>query len=315
MPNNYVRGVLYACLSACSYGTNPIFAKFLYQDGINTNSVLFYRFAFGTLLLGLLMLAERRTFSLTRREAAILLALGVIFAISSITYFLSFYYMPAGVAATLVFSYPVFVALLMAIFYHERLKWPSLMAIALTIGGMVLLNRNDDGQPIALTGILLILGSALSYAFYIIIVNKSKIALSSVKLTFFAMISCLMTIIVYAMLTPAEPLQLLHGESEWTYAFMLGLLPTVVSLVFMAMAIRCIGSTPTAIMGALEPVTAILLGVLFLSEALSVRSYFGIALILVAVTLIILDDRLRRALKGGRILKKGRLMWHRIRWK
>lgn len=315
MLNNHVKGALCACISAASYGTNPLFAKWLYQDDINTNSVLFYRFAFGSLLLALLMLVQRRSFSLSRREALVLLALGAIFAVSSATYFLSFYYMPAGVAATLVFAYPVFVALLMAVFYHERLKWPSLLAIVLTVCGMALLYRGGDGRPIAWEGIVLILVSALTYALYILIVNKSGIAMSSVKLTFFAMLSCLLFITAYATLTPTGPLEMLHGWGQWSCGLMLGLLPTVISLVFMAMAIGYIGSTPTAIMGALEPVTALVLGAIFFGEQLTLRPACGIVLILGAVMLIILDNRLRRALRLGRVVRRGRLIWRRVRWK
>lgn len=322
MLSNHIKGAAYGCISAISYGTNPIFAKYLYQDGFGANCVLFYRFLFGSLLLGLLLLVRhkegqtwRQNFALTRREAAVLGGLGVIFAVSSLTYFLSFYYMSAGVAATLVFAYPVFVAVIMAVCFHERLKWPSAAAIALTAGGIALLCKGDPGHPIAPAGIALILVSALTYALYIILINRSGVVMSSVKLTFFAMLACLFCITLYASLTPTGGIELLHTPRQWLHGFMLGLLPTVVSLVFMAMAVRCIGSTPTAIMGALEPVTATLLGCLLFSEILTLRMTGGILLILFSVTLIILDSRLRRALGHGRIIHRGRIFFKKIRWK
>lgn len=309
------KGYLYGCIAAISYGVNPICAKILYRDGFNSNSVLFYRFFFGSLLLAGLMALQRKSFALTRREMGVLGLLGVVFAVSSLTYFLSFYYMSAGVAATLVFAYPVFTAILMALLFKERLKWPSLMAILLTIGGIALLYKDDSGCPIALVGIVLILVSALSYAFYIIIVNRSGIVMSSVKLTFYAMTSCLVCLTLYALLTPTGQLQMLHTPIDWAMALMLGLVPTVISLVFMAMAIQCIGSTPTAIMGALEPVTAAVLGILIFGEVLTPRIAFGIVLILFSVTLIILDNKLRNTLANTKIIRKGRLIVKRIRWK
>jgi len=315
MANSQLKGAAYGCISAVTYGVNPICAKYLYQDGINANSVLFYRFFFGSLMLGALMLAQRRSFALGRREAAVLFSLGAVFAVSSLSYFVSFYYMPAGVAATLVFAYPVFVAVLMALFFHERLKWPSLSAIALTACGILLLYRGDNGQPIAATGLALILVSALAYALYILIVNKSGIVMSSVKLTFFAMSGCLLCITAFASLSSTGPIMPLHGVREWAMALVLGLLPTVVSLVFMAMAIRCIGSTPTAIMGALEPVTAIVLGMALFGELLTWRMTCGICLILLAVSLIILDSRLRRALGRSHVVRRGRLFLKRVRWR
>lgn len=315
MQNNQALGAFYGCISAISYGVNPICAKYLYQDGINANTVLFYRFFFGSLMLGLLMLVQRRSFFLSRKEAIVLFALGAVFAVSSLTYFLSFYYMSAGVAATLVFAYPVFVAMLMALFFGERLKWPSLLAIVLTTAGIALLYQDDSGQPIATAGIIFILISALSYAFYIIIVNKSGIVMSSVKLTFFAMLGCLLCITTYATLTTTGHLELLHNTREWALALILGLVPTVVSLVFMAMAIRCIGSTPTAIMGALEPVTALVLGMLLFGELLTFRMACGICLILFAVSLIILDSRVRRALGHNRVIRRGKLIFKRVKWR
>ena len=97
--------------------------------------------------------------------------------------------------------------------------------------------------------------SALAYALYIVVVNRSKIVMSSVKLTFYAMLVCLLCIGLFSLID-RQPLTLLQSPTEWIYAALLGLVPTVVSLVYMAKAIHLIGSTPTAIMGALEPVTA-----------------------------------------------------------
>lgn len=315
MSDNRIRGGLYACISAVSYGMNPLCALSLYRDGFDSVTVLFYRFLIGSLLLGGMMWVQRKDFSLTRREAGVLTLLGFIFAVSSLTYFISFHYMGAGIAATLVFAYPVFVALLMATFFHERLKWPSVLAIVLTVGGIALLYKGDGGRPIGWMGIVMVMVSALAYALYIIIVNRSGIVMSSVKLTFYAMLTCLVFIVLFSLFMPSGRIALLHTGTQWFYAVLLGLVPTVVSLVFMAMAIRCIGSTPTAIMGALEPVTAIVYGILLFGEVLTVRVGAGVALILVAVMLIILDNRLRRALSGTWVMRHGRRILKRIIWK
>lgn len=311
MPNKQVRGSIYGCIAAISYGLNPLCALSLYQDGINSNSVLFYRFLIGSILLGSLMIIQKKSFALTKKEAIVLAALGIMFAASSLTYFLSFYYMAAGVAATLVFAYPVFVAILMAAFFKERLKWPSVTAIALTVCGIALLYKGDNGKPIAAMGIVLIMISALTYALYIIIVNRSGIVMSSIKLTFYAMLGCLACIMIFAAVSHTGQLQMLHTGREWFYAILLGLVPTVISLVFMAMSIQCIGSTPTAIMGALEPVTAAFVGITVFGEILTVRLAFGILLILFSVTLIILDSRLRQSIAHYHFIPKRK---NAIKW-
>jgi len=315
MLNNSVKGGIFGCISAMSYGMNPLCALYLYQEGYHSNSVLFYRFLIGSLVLGLLMTVQRKSFSLTRCETGVLALLGGLFAVSSATFFLSFHYMAAGLAATLVFAYPVFVAILMAVFFHERLKWPSLLAIALTVGGISLLYEGNNGQPIRTLGVVLILISALTYALYIIAVNRSGIVMSGVKLTFYAMFFCLIFLTLYATFTPTGSIQMLHGARAWSFSLLLGIVPTVISLVFMAMAIHCIGSTSTAIMGALEPVTAIIVGVTLFGEVLTPRLLSGILLILFSVMLIILDSRLRRALSNVRVVKRGKLIVKRMMWK
>ncbi len=314
MVSDTIKGGIYGCIAAVSYGLNPVCALTLYQEGLTPSSVLFYRFAVGAALLALMMAAQRRAFSVTRREAGVLTVLGALFAVSSLTYFLSFNYMSGGVAATLVFSYPVFTALIMAFCFHERLAWPAWLAIALTTGGIALLYKGD-GKPIAAAGVWLILVSALSYALYIVAINRSRIVMSSVKLTFYAMAVCLFFVALFAWLSPGAGVQPLTTPKQWGVALTLGLIPTVVSLVFMAMAIKKIGSTPTAVMGALEPVTAIVLGVAFFGEAVTARVSLGVAAILVAVLLIILGGQVQNAVAHIRVLRRGRLVLKRWRWR
>lgn len=312
--NEKLKGAVYGCIAAVSYGMNPLCALNLYADGFNVCSVLTYRFVFGTLILALLMLVRRQSFALTRREALVVAGLGILFAVSSITYFISFKYMGAGIAATLVFAYPVMVAVIMAIFFHERLSLAAIVSILMTVGGIVLLYRGDDGRPIAPLGLVFIMVSALSYALYIVLVNRSHIVMSSVKLTFYAMLVCLGCLIVFSFLA-AEPLQMLHTPRQWMYASFLGLVPTVISLVFMAMAIRCIGSTPTAIMGALEPVTAVVIGYFVFGEAITPRISAGILLILLAVLLIIIGGQLPSVSRVRQVLRRGHLVTKLWRWR
>lgn len=281
------KGYLYGCLSAVSYGMNPLCALKLYADGFTPASVLVYRFLFATLLLGLFMVAQKRSFSVKCAELPVLVLLGGLFALSSMTYFISFKYMSAGVAATLVFSYPIMVALIMALFFHEKQGLITWCAIGLSVMGVALLSNGDNGKPIAMVGMVCILVSALSYALYIVVINRSRIRMSSLKLTFYAMLVCLACIIAFIPFSGAGAIQPLQNGAEWFYAIFLGLVPTVVSLVLMAMAVKLIGSTSTAVMGALEPVTAVVIGMTVFGELLTFRLSIGIVLILVAVTVIV----------------------------
>lgn len=281
-----LRGTVCGIAAAVFYGTNPLGAMNLYADGISTNSTLFYRFGIAVIILGVMMAVQRKSFALTRRELATLAILGVFMSTSSTTLYFSFNFMDVGFASTLLFVYPVMVAVIMATFFHEKVTAATVIAILLSLAGIALLNQTGDGTSLSLWGVTLVMLSSLTYAIYIVVVNKSSLRMSSVKLTFYVLLFGLFTIYGYT-LAMGETVQLLVTPKQWLYATQLALMPTVLSLVLMVIAVHDIGSTPTAIMGAIEPITAVAIGVLVFGENFTPRLAIGIVLILTAVLLII----------------------------
>lgn len=281
-----LRGTVCGIAAAVFYGTNPLGAMNLYADGISTNSTLFYRFGIAVIILGVMMAVQRKSFALTRRELATLAILGVFMSTSSTTLYFSFNFMDVGIASTLLFVYPVMVAVIMATFFHEKVTAATVIAILLSLAGIALLNQTGDGTSLSLWGVMLVMLSSLTYAIYIVVVNKSSLRMSSVKLTFYVLLFGLFTIYGYT-LAMGETVQLLVTPKQWLYATQLALMPTVLSLVLMVIAVHDIGSTPTAIMGAIEPITAVAIGVLVFGENFTPRLAIGIVLILTAVLLII----------------------------
>lgn len=289
--NSRLKGVLCGVGAAVSYGMNPLGALPLYADGINTTTVLFYRYGLAVILLGLFMAVERKSFSITLKEFAILVPLGVLFALSSLTLFASFHFMDAGVASTLLFVYPVMVAIIMAIFFKERITFVTVLSILLSLSGIALLYRGGDGGVLDTTGVLLVMLSSLTYALYIVIVNKSSLRMSSLKLTFYVLLVGVLLITSCSFFGDGEArIQILTTPSMWLHASILAVFPTIVSLLLMVVAVHEIGSTPTAVIGALEPLTAVMLGVTLFGEELTLRLSIGITLILSAVILIILGN-------------------------
>ena len=281
-----LRGTVCGIAAAVFYGTNPLGAMNLYANGISTNSTLFYRFGIAVIILGVMMAVQRKSFALTRRELATLAILGVFMSTSSTTPYFSFNFMDVGIASTLLFVYPVMVAVIMATFFHEKVTAATVIAILLSLAGIALLNQTGDGTSLSLWGVTLVMLSSLTYAIYIVVVNKSSLRMSSVKLTFYVLLFGLFTIYGYT-LAMGETVQLLVTPKQWLYATQLALMPTVLSLVLMVIAVHDIGSTPTAIMGAIEPITAVAIGVLVFGENFTPRLAIGIVLILTAVLLII----------------------------
>lgn len=281
-----LRGTVCGIAAAVFYGTNPLGAMNLYADGISTNSTLFYRFGLAVVMLGVMMAVQRKSFALTRRELVTLAILGVFMSTSSTTLYFSFNFMDVGIASTLLFVYPVMVAVIMATLFHEKVTAATVVAILLSLAGIALLNQTGNGTSLSLWGVTLVMLSSLTYAIYIVVVNKSSLRMSSVKLTFYVLLFGLFTIYGYT-LAMGETVQLLVTPKQWMYAAQLALMPTVLSLVLMVIAVHDIGSTPTAIMGAIEPITAVAIGVVVFGENFTPRLALGIVLILTAVLLII----------------------------
>lgn len=310
-----VRGTLCGILAAACYGANPLGALPLYADGINSCSVLFYRFSLAVLMLALYMAVQRKSFAVTRHELAIMAGLGVLFSSSSLSLFNSFHFMGAGIASTLLFVYPIMVAVIMAVFFKEKVTTSTVLSILLALMGIALLYKGGDGETLSGIGVSLVALSSLTYALYIIVVNKSQIRVSSLKLTFYVLIFAALTVFLTSFTSESNHIQLLTTPEQWGLGLMLALVPTVLSLVLMVVSVHDIGSTPTAILGALEPVTALVISVLLFGELFTMRMAVGIVLILVAVTLVVMGKNIhfnsltRVASPVGKIIVK---LW---RWK
>ena len=281
-----IKGFVFAALSAICYGTNPLGALHLYAQGYSPETVLFYRFFTAALLLLVVILAKGSHFKISFREFGALVAFGFLFAVSSLTYYASFKFMDAGLASTLLFLYPLEVSVLMAVFFKEKIKVWTIVSIAVSMAGIALLYRGGDGAPLSTVGLVLVFISSISYAIYMVMANRIKLQMGSVKMTFYAISFCMVFLLLYSVTLGSGLPPVFMQASSWGWGFMLGAVPTVPSLIFMVKAVKIIGSTPTAILGALEPVTAVSIGVLVFGEILTVRLGIGIALILGSVVLI-----------------------------
>ena len=176
-----LKGCLCGIASAICYGTNPFGALGLQAEGISAGSTLFYRFAVAGVILGIFLICRKGGFSVTKKELTVLAVLGILFGFSSLGLFLSFNYMEAGVASTILFVYPVMVAVIMAVVFRERVSLGTGIAILLSLGGIGLLYQGNGEANLSLIGMLLVLMSSLTYAIYIIITNKVPLNLSPLK--------------------------------------------------------------------------------------------------------------------------------------
>ena len=265
--NTKVKGYILGAVAAATYGMNPLFTLPLYKEGMNPDSVLFFRYLFAIPILGIMLKARGRSFSLKRKEILPLVILGWLVAISSLTLFQSYNYMEAGIASTILFVYPILVALIMAVAFKEKITLQTVLCIFLALSGIGLLYKGGDGTTLSLVGVGLVMASALSYAIYIVGVNRPILKdVATLKVTFYVLLFGLSLFLVRV-----DFGQSLHVVDKW---YLWGNL--------IALAIF-----PTAILGALEPVTAVFFGVTIFGESLTPRLCCGIILIILAVTFII----------------------------
>lgn len=293
MKSDKFLGYAAGIVSAVCYGLIPFFTKPLLDNLPRTNdvaSILFYRYFFALVAMTAMMIAGRHRFRLSLRELLSVVVMGVLFAMSSILLFSSYTYMPTGIASTILFCYPVMVALLQMVIFGERVRMVTVAAILLAMVGIGLLYRGDGDVTLSFTGVLLVVLSALSYALYIVGVGKSVLkSMSVTRLTFYVMI--VGNVFFFARTGFGAELQIV-GEPRMLFNLLaLGLLPTVVSLVGLAISARRIGATNASILGALEPVTAVIVGATVMGECVTTSLFIGMLLILFAVSLIVVMGR------------------------
>ena len=282
-----LKGYLAGIIAAVAYGTNPLGALFLYQEGFNPPSVIFYRFTFAVIILAIILLVQKVPFKITKFEFKVLLSLGVLFAASALSLYTSFKHLDSGVASTILFAYPVMVAVIMAVFFKERASMMMILSIVLSIVGILLLYQGDGDAKMSLWGVILVLISSLTYAVYIVVVNRTQISMPPFKMTFYIMAFAAVVIALYSFCVPGSRIMAIPSWTALGWICMVAIVPTIIAMTMLNIGILNAGSTPTAILGALEPVTAVCISVLVFDGLFTLRLVCGIVLILAAVLLII----------------------------
>ena len=288
LSKNAIIGYPAGIITGITYGLNPLFAVPLMNNGASIESILFFRYTFAVVLLAAFLILTRQSFRITARQAGVLLALGLLYTSSSIFLFEAYNYIASGLATTLIFLYPVLVAIIM-VFLRVVPSWPVWLSIAATFGGVIIMTQGSGGDSLNPIGIALALGSALVYALFIVIINRSKAIaqISNTLLTFYSL--TVGAIVFWGKISFSDaPISAgITTGGDWLNLAGLALLPTIVSTAALAIATRNIGATKASVLGVFEPITAILIGTLMFGEPLTTNILLGIGIAIVAVTFMI----------------------------
>ncbi len=295
--NPKIKGYILGAVAAATYGTNPLFALPLYGEGMNADSVLFFRYIFAVPVIAAMLKMRGHSFTVAKSDLLPLAFVGVMMALSSLLLFESYNYMDVGIASTLLFVYPLMVAAIMAIFFKERLSPFTIFCIVLALGGIALLFKASDGATLSLFGVILVMVSSLTYSIYIIGVNRPGLrSVPTLKVIFYVLCVGALMFAAKIAITSGSHFSVPLKWYMWFCILALAVLPTVVSFICTTAAIQYIGPTPTAILGALEPVTAVAIGILVFGETLTPRNWLGMVLIVAAVSFVVAGGNITGAL-------------------
>jgi len=283
-----LKGYLLGILSSVSFGLIPIFILPLKQAHFSMDITLFYRFLFSATMVGGYLLYSRESFRINKKETLILAVLGVCYALSSEFLFIGYDFLTPGIASTVLFIYPVIVALIMFFFYREKLTKLSVLSLFLAFAGVIVLCLKENGLEINFAGLGIVMLSSIFYALYMVIVNKSDLKVSGFKLSFYSMLFTSAFFMIKAF-SESESFAI-PSVSIFLNFIVFAFLTTVISSLCLVYAIKYIGSTPTAILGALEPVVAVMVSVFMFHEKFTVNLLIGIVLILLGVILNVIAD-------------------------
>lgn len=280
-----IRGIFYACLSAATFGMIPLFVNRAILDGVNNDTILVYRYTLAALLYGIFLLFRKTNLRISGRELKEVILAGVGgYGVTAFFLFLSYHYMPTGIATSIHYLYPVVVAIFMALFYREHLSLVVKVAIVLAITGVAFLSWSEGA--IRWMGLFFVLLSTITYGIYVVALNRPLLrAMNPNVLTFWVLALSAMFYILLALTRGT-----FHFISRPAFLFdmtMLGVLSTVVSARLLVSAVKLIGSVSTSVLGTLEPITAILIGILVFHESFRVLNFIGFCMVVIAVLVVI----------------------------
>ena len=286
-------GFVLGLVSSATFGLIPLFSLPLLHAGFSAATTLFYRFAIAALSLGIILALRHERFALRGIDVCKLAGLSSMYMLAALLLFWAFSHLPSGVAATLQFLYPVMVMLIMVGFFGERFVCTTFLAILLSIAGVGMLSSGGgaEGKALNWLGVGMMLLSALCNALYIVGLQIARIPnVSGLMLTFYVMLCSALLSLANAL--GSGSFQLLTRPQDMGMAVLLALITAVISNWTLILAIQHIGSTLASVLGVLEPLTAVLVGILVFGEPFSPALAGGVSLIIAAVLLVMLGRQI-----------------------
>lgn len=288
---NRIKGILLAAVSSSTFGLAPFFSITLLMMGFSVFEVLTYRWGIAAIILTIFGLLSGCDFRLGKKDLAVVFALSLLRAVTSFSLIVAYQNIASGVASTIHFMYPLAVTLVMMFFFHEKKSAWVIVAVLMSLVGAFLLSFGEsaakDGNM--LLGLSAACVSVISYAGYIIGVQHTRaVKVNSTVLTCYVMGLGALFYVIGACCTSG--IRLVTEGYTWLIILGLALPATAISNITLVQAIKYTGPTLTSILGAMEPLTAVVIGVLVFNELFTLNSLAGILLILLSVSMVVMRE-------------------------
>ena len=285
---NRIKGILYAAVSSSTFGLAPFFSLTLLLAGFSAFEVLSYRWGVATIALTLFGWCSGCSFRLEKKDFLVVLLLSLLRAVTSFSLLIAYQNIATGVASPIHFMYPLAVSLVMMHFFQEKKSLWVMFAVFMSLLGAALLSSGEleakNGDTIV--GLVAACVSVFSYAGYIVGVRMTRaVRINSTVLTCYVM--GLGTVLYFIGALTTSGLRLVADGYTWLIILGLALPATAISNITLVRAIKYAGPTLTSILGAMEPLTAVVIGVFVFKELFTLNSAIGIILILLAVSVVI----------------------------
>ncbi|MGL4849299.1 MAG: DMT family transporter [Clostridium sp.] len=278
-------GLTFAILASICFGFLGIFAKVGYDAGSNPTTVLVARFLLAAIILFIVIKISGKSLKITKEQLGILFIMGAIgYTLTTQTLFESYEYVGVGLATGLHFIYPLCVCIFGFLFVKEKFTKRKTIALVISIIGVFLLSASEKGG-VDIRGIFLALLSGIVYGATVFGMGREKIKMLNGMVTTFycSLFAGIITLIIGAIRG-----QLITKINVHIGVSYLGIavVSTVISLVFLQIAIKDIGASNSSILGTFEPIVGIIASFIFFGESIGVDTILGMLLIVVAVIIL-----------------------------
>lgn len=278
------KGYIYTALSAIIFGLMPLLTKIIIARGATSLTIAFFRVFYVTIVLFFVLKIKKIDLYLEKRDllSAILTS---IFG-SGLTIIIlneSYNYVDTGIATSLHFLYPLFVAVLCCFFYGEKIKKKQILSLSFALVGIICFMSKGDGS---LFGYFLAITSGLTYAFYLVKMDKTGLVkMNALKLSFY--LALFTTIEIFTMNLFMQDVVFKMDAIAYGLLLVLALSSSFLATVLLQKGVLLLGSTRASFICLLEPVTSMIVGILWLNEALTFNKGLGGLAIIISLIIFL----------------------------